>query len=91
MTRRALGAAELGNVGNATFVSAGAGGGGAAGGLGPCDADTLLPPLASAALLPPPPPPPLAPTPTPEAVHVVFRPDFLRKFGVDPVDCGCDC
>ena len=80
-TGRALGATELGNVGNAAFDSAGAGGGGAGGGFPPCDSAGVL----LAALLPPLP----APTLAADADHAVLRVPRLRPPGVGPGGSGC--
>ena len=80
-TGRDLGAAELGNVGNAAFDSAGAGGGGTGGGFPPCDnAGVLL-----AVLLPPLP----ALTLAADADHAVLRVPRLRLPGVGPGGRGC--
>lgn len=84
-TGAALGAAELGRIGNAAFVSEGAGGG-AGGGFPPWDVfETAL--VLSPLLLPPPPPPP---TLAADADHAVLRTPRLRTLGVGPVfgDCG---
>jgi len=99
-TGGALGATELGSVGNAAFVSAGAGGGGAGGGFPPWDvAETVL---ALLLLLFPTPLPPV-PTLAADADHAVLRAPRLRTAGVGTVVggwggwggvvllCGRDC
>ena len=83
-TGGALGATELGRIGNAAFVSEGAGGGGGAGGgFPPCDVFETV--LVLSLLLPPP-----APTLPADADHAVLRTPRLRMPGVGPVfdDCG---
>ena len=85
-TGGALGATELGRVGNAAFVSEGAGGGGAGGGFPLRDVfETVL--VLSLLLVPPPLPP--VPTLAADADHAVLRTPRLRTPGVDPVLGGC--
>ena len=85
-TGGALGATELGRIGNAAFVSEGARGGGAGGGFPPWDGfETVL--VLLLLLFPP----PLLPTPTlaADADHAVLRTPRLRTPGVGPVFAGC--
>ena len=84
-TGGALGAAELGSVGNAAFVRAGAGGGGAGGGFPPWDVVEAV--LALFPLLLPPPPPPV-PTLATDADHAVWRVPRLRTPDVGVVVGG---
>jgi len=81
-TGGALGAIELGSVGNAAFVSAGAGGGGAGGGFPPWDVVETV--LALLPLLLPLPPPPV-PTLATDADHAVWRALRLRTPDVGAV------
>lgn len=85
-TGGALGATELGRIGNAAFVSEGAGGGGAGGGFPPCDVFGTI--LVLLLLLVPSPPPPV-PTLAADADHAVLRTPRLRTPGVGPVIAGC--
>lgn len=85
MTGGALGAPELGSVGNAAFVSAGAGGGGAGGGFPPCNVVETVLVLLLPLLLPLPPVPTLAT----DADHAVLRAPRWRTPGVGPVVGGC--
>jgi len=78
-TGRARGVAELGSIGNAAFVSAGAGVGGAGGGFPPWEA------VGAALLLPPPP----ALTLAADADHAVLRTPCLRPAGEGPAGRGC--
>lgn len=85
-TGGALGATELGRVGNAAFVSEGAGGGGAGGGFPLWGVlETVF--VSSLLLLPP--PLPAAPTLVADADHAVLRTPRLRTPGVGPVFDGC--